>query len=196
MIHTIHMIVYSLSIWFIRSIWLSIVYPYDPYHCVYPYIHMDRRNDMDHMDRSIWFIRSIWLSDASIHIIRMILYSLPRQSIWLSTAFIHIIHMILMWSATKPLFKLYVSFAKEPYERRYILSATKPLHMILMWSAATPFSKWSILQKRPIILRSLLIVATPCRICCLQAFHTFHWKCYTSEIHPMQKLKFLGTNSN
>ena len=33
-------------------IW-SIVYPYDPYHCVYPYIHMDRRNDMDHMDRSI-----------------------------------------------------------------------------------------------------------------------------------------------
>jgi len=33
--------------------------------------------------------------------------------------------------------KLYVSFAKEPYKRDYIL------------------------QKRPIILRSLLIVATP-----------------------------------
>jgi len=27
-------------------------------------------------------------------------------------------------------------------------------------------------------------------------YDSFHWNCYTSKIHQIQKLKFLGTNSN
>ena len=122
----------------------------------------------------------------------------------------------MIWGATKPLlkrcirlsrrrrqnivsFKLYVSFAKEPYERHYILSATKALlKRCIRWSRPrtqdavgndmdhmdrrsshmgwlrlvgslklqVSFAEYrlfyrALLQKRPAILRSLLIVATP-----------------------------------
>jgi len=34
------------------------------------------------------------------------------------------------------------------------------------------------------------------RIARLWLYHPFHWQCYTLKIHQIQKLKFLGTNSN
>jgi len=66
-------------------------------------------------------------------------------------------------------FKLYVSFAKEPYKTDYIL------------------------QKRPVILRSLLIVATPYYICythntthvihtLLHMLYSQYYICYTHTI--------------